>query len=184
MQSARAMTRLGIFIVVSTSAFLVWAPPAFAEEPVAVPLEQPQPADEHGPAAASAAQPAPVAGAIPMPPPPAARAAHVQEPAVAPSEPEERRSVPLMATGIALTSVGALGFSFLGATAMGDCVDDCKTRDNIARATVIGAVVALAVGIPLLVYGAKRVPATSERSQGPLPKWAGAPSAAGWGWTL
>jgi len=46
---------------------------------------------------------------------------------------------------------------------------------------VIGGVVGLAVGVPLIIYGAKRVSAESALVPS-LPRWAGAPGATGWGW--
>ena len=90
-----------------------------------------------------------------------------------------------MVGGIVLTSAGGLAFMYIGATAMGGCSDDCKAHDRFVRGTVLGGAIALAVGIPLLIYGAKRVPTDAQALQGvALPKWAGAPSATGWGWTL
>lgn len=88
-----------------------------------------------------------------------------------------------MVGGIVLTSAGGLAILYVGATAMGGCEGDCEGHANVVRGTLIGGAVALAVGIPLLIYGAKRVPPETAGAT-PLPKWAGAPSATGWGWSL
>jgi hypothetical protein len=43
----------------------------------------------------------------------------------------------------------------------------------------------VAVGIPLLIYGARKVPVAvgpGATIPSPLPKWAGAPAARGWRW--
>ena len=44
--------------------------------------------------------------------------------------------------------------------------------------------VLIAVGIPLLIYGARKVPvgAPTASLPSPLPKWAGAPAGRGWRW--
>jgi hypothetical protein len=89
-----------------------------------------------------------------------------------------------MVGGAVLTSVGGLAILYVGATAMGGCSNDCESHTNITRGTVLGGAIALAIGIPLLIYGAKRVPAGATEAANPLPKWAGAPSASGWGWAL
>jgi hypothetical protein len=113
----------------------------------------------------------------------AALPAFAEEPLPPPAM--ERRSTPAMVSGIVLTSAAGLSIFYLGFAAMGDCGANCERNANVTRGTLIGGAVALAVGIPLLIYGAKRVPADSSRgSSMPLPKWAGAPSATGWGWTL
>jgi hypothetical protein len=47
---------------------------------------------------------------------------------------------------------------------------------------LIGGAVALAVGIPLLIYGAKKVPVRPEATALAAPAWVGAPGGAGWSW--
>jgi hypothetical protein len=126
---------------------------------------------------------------LPIPPPPPAAAPHATLAPLAvaplPPAPLERRSPTAMVSGIVLTSAGGLAIMYVGATAMGGCTDDCKAHDRFVRGTVLGGALALAIGIPLLIYGAKRVPGDAAALQTlPLPKWAGAPSATGWGWTL
>jgi hypothetical protein len=109
----------------------------------------------------------------------------------------ERRSTAAMVSGIVLTGAGGLSLFYVGFAAMGGCSEpepsttgpstdggNCERHDNIVRGTLIGGAIAVAIGIPLLIYGAKRVPAASQGSTLPLPKWAGAPSASGWGWNL
>ena len=148
------------------------------------------------PALAEEPAPPPAAETIAAPPPAAAPPATAPRLATSPLPPAvlERRSTAAMVSGIVLTSAGGLSILYVGFTAMGGCSEpsttapegagDCKHHDNIVRGTLIGGAVALAVGIPLLIYGAKRVPAESTQGSLPLPKWAGAPSASGWGWTL
>jgi hypothetical protein len=56
---------------------------------------------------------------------------------------------------------------------------------------MVAGVVLIAVGIPLTVYGARRVPVAtallpgkSDALASPLPGWAGAPGGAGWKWSF
>jgi hypothetical protein len=70
--------------------------------------------------------------------------------------------------------------------------DSCPTEDPRCVGSPgawvgLGAAggVLIAVGIPLLVYGAKRVPVDSTAAAAlprPLPKWAGMPAGHGWRW--
>jgi hypothetical protein len=50
----------------------------------------------------------------------------------------------------------------------------------LAAVGIAGAV----VGIPLIVYGAGRVPVSSTDQVGALPRWAGTPGANGWRWSF
>jgi hypothetical protein len=95
-----------------------------------------------------------------------------------------RNSVPLMVTGILLTSVGAIGLVAGGAlyASASDRIDvycddgsfvyQCQTRDDEDR-QVGGAVLmiaggaALAVGIPLLIVGARKVPVATAPGDSP-----------------
>jgi hypothetical protein len=63
---------------------------------------------------------------------------------------------------------------------------DCSTSGIGAGIAVLaGGLVATAVGLPLIVYGALGVPraggAAADRA---LPPWAGAPAGNGWRWTF
>ena len=157
------------------------------------------PALAEEPAAATGQEASPAPATVPLPPPASAPIAAAPRQATSPLPPAvmERRSTAAMVSGIVLTSAGGLSILYVGFAAMGGCSEpepsttgpsagggNCERHDNIVRGTLIGGAVALAVGIPLLIYGAKRVPAESPQGSLPLPKWAGAPSAAGWGWTL
>ena len=151
---------------------------------------------------ALAEEPAPPPAAtetIPAPPPASAPPAVAPPLATSPLAPPvmERRSTAAMVSGIVLTSLGGASVIYVGMAAMSGCSEpdtsttgpstgggNCEHHDNIVRGTLIGGAVAVAIGIPLLIYGAKRVPAESTQGAIPLPKWAGAPSATGWGWTL
>jgi hypothetical protein len=100
----------------------------------------------------------------------------------------ERRSIGMMVGGGVLTGVGGISLlisSFTASTQVGDCFDNCKDRGPMIIGFLVGGLAGLAVGIPLLVYGAKRVPvkAAPDAARG-LPAWAGAPGGAGWTWRL
>jgi hypothetical protein len=103
----------------------------------------------------------------------------------------ERQSVGAMVAGIVLTSIG--GVLLIGAATGASLEATCDVgfqscTDNftgVAVGLVIGGVVGLAAGIPLLIYGARRVPisATSGPPQArALPAWVGAPGGTGWAW--
>jgi hypothetical protein len=98
-----------------------------------------------------------------------------------------------MIAGIVLTSVGGV---LLITAAVGESVEaQCDygfsytCTNNFAPTAiglVVGGVVGLAVGIPLLIYGARRVPITPGSAPPPeakaVPTWVGAPGGAGWVW--
>ncbi|HEV3191451.1 MAG TPA: hypothetical protein VGY54_13175 [Polyangiaceae bacterium] len=100
-------------------------------------------------------------------------------PAPAPSG--ERRSTAAMVAGIVLVSASGLVMTYVGATAMADCGSDCESRASMTRGMVIGSVAAVVVGVPLIIFGAQRVPLESAVAPS-LPRWAGGPGATGWGW--
>jgi hypothetical protein len=103
----------------------------------------------------------------------------------------ERQSVGAMVAGIVLTSIG--GVLLIGAATGASLETSCDLNTGnctnsfggVAIGLVIGGVVGLAAGIPLLIYGARRVPVT-QTSAPPqahaFPAWAGAPGGTGWVW--
>lgn len=154
------------------------ASPALAEEPPASPKSGSTPPTTIDMQVEPASPPVPQ---LPPPPPPR----RLTTPAPTLTAPQsERRSTLAMTSGIVLIGVGGLAISSVGFFGVGDCVDDCEGRDNVVRASLLGGAVALAVGIPLLIYGAKRVPPESRATGALLPRWAGAPTLAGWQWKL
>jgi hypothetical protein len=105
-------------------------------------------------------------------------------PALATSPPpatSERRSTAAIVSGIVLVSASGLALLYVGGTAMGDCASNCDSRDSLDRGLLIGTAAGLLIGIPLIVYGAKRVPTESGAVQ-MVPRWAGGPTTTGWGW--
>jgi hypothetical protein len=93
-----------------------------------------------------------------------------------------------MAAGIVGVSVGSM--LIVSALAVGVVSDSGCTPDgfcsNSNGGVVLGlgvtGVVLVAIGVPLLVYGARKVPVRSAAAPPALPVWAGAPSARGWRW--
>jgi hypothetical protein len=49
---------------------------------------------------------------------------------------------------------------------------------------MLGGLVGIAVGVPLLVYGAKKVPVNPAAAATATSKWVGSPGGAGWAWTF
>lgn len=111
--------------------------------------------------------------------------------------PKERRSSGMMAGGIVMISVGGLGLiigSALALSSGSSCSFDFSgscSRDTGAQTAgygmMIGGIISVAVGIPLLVYGAKKVPVRPEGAPAPAaalatPAWIGAPAGQGWQW--
>jgi hypothetical protein len=102
----------------------------------------------------------------------------------------KRRSKGLMATGIVLTSLGGLSLfggvlSGMAGSLGGRCYDNGSSCSTTAVLMIVGGVIGVAVGIPLIVYGGKRVPV--DPSGEPLqvnasPQWLGAPGGSGWIW--
>lgn len=103
--------------------------------------------------------------------------------------PKERRSLTAMVTGIVLTSVGGV-FGVTGvAVASTDhvvCggnadVYDCSNETPVGGIIMaVAGFIGVAVGIPLIVYGAKEVPVvqTTPMAQ----RWLGEPAKNGWQW--
>jgi hypothetical protein len=96
-----------------------------------------------------------------------------------------RQSRGALAGGIVAVSVGGVLTLAGGIAAMipAGCTSDgtCSNHLGPALGLAVGGLVGLAVGIPLIVYGAKKVPAGAALSS-PLPAWAGAPGGRGWVW--
>jgi len=137
------------------------------------------------PAASAPAEP--VASA----PPPAEPEPPYEEPAPPREESEPkpeatvRRSTGLMASGIVLVSLGGLAgliavisFSMGGACDDASSASDCDELDSVALRSTIAFVILEGAGIPMLVYGAKRVPAEPPRARLQLSPWA-SPNAGG-----
>jgi hypothetical protein len=106
----------------------------------------------------------------------------------------ERQSVGAMAGGIVGITGGGILLIAGAFAAIPSCSDNFNGTTSTFmcdghEATVIGLVVAglvsIAVGIPLLVYGAKKVPVGAPETsqlQKRLPVWAGTPAPRGWEW--
>jgi hypothetical protein len=105
----------------------------------------------------------------------------------------ERQSVGALAGGA--VAIGAGGIMVIAALIAaiptcsfnGNSNADFETCDN-HTATVVGltvaGLVAIAVGIPLVVYGNKRIPIGAAAATSGLPAWAGKPGGTGWGWSF
>jgi hypothetical protein len=111
----------------------------------------------------------------------------------------ERRSTGAMAGGIVSVSVGGiLLFSTLFVAALADtsCAfsnslngsgvqSSCPSDTATIIGLTVGGLAAIGVGIPLIIWGAKKVPIGTASAGGlttPLPAWAGAPAGQGWRW--
>ncbi|MFT3773624.1 MAG: hypothetical protein QM820_50255 [Minicystis sp.] len=189
-----------IAITLVTSAALGLALPARAETSSAPPAPPPSSAAPvpPPPAAIPAAPGEPPPPAYPPPngyalppgyaPPPGAyypppQAGPVADPN-APVMVRTRRSPQAMYAGAGLVAIGGLGL-IVGVTitltsglrawenAYG-CNSNCSTSQSVGLGLMIGGLITAAVGVPLLVYGAKRVPAQFS--------WVGEPTATGWQW--
>ena len=86
----------------------------------------------------------------------------------------------MMVGGVVLTSLGGLSLIIAGATA--NVSIECNYCIDVEPILgfFVGGLVGIAVGVPMLVYGAKRVPAGSTAKA--LPTWVGSPVARGWAW--
>jgi hypothetical protein len=100
--------------------------------------------------------------------------------------------VPALTAGAIAVGLGGI-FLFSALILLGTDSTTCDFNGvctNNAAAAEIGLGVSggllVAIGIPLLIYGARRVPvvavAPGATIPSPLPKWAGAPAAHGWRW--
>ncbi len=101
----------------------------------------------------------------------------------------ERRSTGMMVGGIVLLSVGGLGLvigSSLALSSTTTCdFGGCSSSGGSQTAgygVLIGGAIAVAVGIPLLIYGVKKVPARPDATAPAAAAWVGAPGGAGWSW--
>jgi hypothetical protein len=118
-----------------------------------------------------------------------------QQQPMEPPVPKQRRSSGMMTGGIVLISAGGLATiigAFVALNASNQCTFDFTgncTRNSGAEAggygLMVGGLVAVAVGIPLLVYGSKKIPIKADGAPEAalaIPKWVGAPGGAGWQW--
>jgi hypothetical protein len=190
---ARPLLRLPLLVAILVSAapaLAADAPPPAAPAPAYAPLA---PAGTYPPGAYP--QPAYYPQAAPYPQQPWNGYAPSWEPAVRPRA--ERRSGGAMAAGIVLLSLGvttAIGSApFLHDGAQTCAVNGegftCNTPGPGAGfiAMLVGGIVGVVAGVPLIVYGAGTAPppqANGGTGSGPLPRWAGAPGATGWRWTF
>jgi hypothetical protein len=103
----------------------------------------------------------------------------------------ERRSVGAMVGGIVAVTGGAVMlFSVVFVSLAADtCVlgtisapSACPNRTGTEIGLTVGSIAALALGIPLIIYGAKKVPVGGAPIAGTLPAWMGAPGGPGWRW--
>jgi hypothetical protein len=106
----------------------------------------------------------------------------------------ERRSTGAMVGGIVGVSLGAvlLLSAAIEATVGDSCLysgDSCGNNTGTVIGLTVAGLIGIGVGIPLIVYGAKRVPVGTALAPGkafalasPLPQWAGAPGGTGWKW--
>ena len=106
---------------------------------------------------------------------------------------KERRSTGMMVSGIVLTSLGGLVtlVGSLVAVSSGSTTVTCddtgcfSTRNDsteLGTGLIVGGLVSIAVGIPLIVYGSKKVPIDPAAAAPAAAKWIGAPGGAGWQW--
>lgn len=111
---------------------------------------------------------------------------------VPPPGPRVLRSRAAVVGGAVSLGVGtALFFVGLGLAIASDSCGandpNCVGGPSLPLGLGIAGGILVVVGIPLLVYGAKRVPAGSTDAAAlarTLPKWAGAPAGHGWRWEL
>jgi hypothetical protein len=92
------------------------------------------------------------------------------------------------AVAVGLGGIFIFSAVIVAATSTTTC-DPFGNCSNNGAAAEIGLGVSggllVAVGIPLLIYGARRVPVAvgpGATIPSPLPKWAGAPAGRGWRW--
>jgi|HubBroStandDraft_6_1064221.scaffolds.fasta_scaffold101825_3 hypothetical protein len=130
------------------------------------------------------------------PPPPPAPAAYAPPsgyplpPALPPAI--DRQSTTAMVGGAALTGLGgvlilASTIAFMVPTCSATRGEVCMASEATPVGLLVAGLVAAAAGIPLVVYGAKRVPVMGGATTGSvppsaLPAWVGAPRGNGWAW--
>ena len=192
----------GVTLAVTVAGAVLFAAPSAAADaspPPATPLTTTPPPAAYPPGASPApvpyygpgVYPGPPAGGYYAPPP----GAYYDPPgAYPPPPPMERRSVGAMVGGIVAVSGGfilamsALVVSVAAETCGIDAIgtsNTCPDRTATEIGLSIGSIAAIAVGIPLIIYGAKKVPVGGAPIAGALPgmpAWAGAPGGTGWRW--
>ncbi|APR83697.1 Hypothetical protein A7982_09046 [Minicystis rosea] len=167
--------RTSLQTVLVTSTVLVWASAAHAEVPVA-PGPAPQPPASVAPGAPPPTQVIIVPSATSTYAPPQAYylPPSYGEPPPYEPPPRVRRSTAAMTAGAALVGLGGAAFltgvvvsisAGIGAWARAydsNCTSfGCRSSERAGLGLLISGLIAAGVGIPLLVYGAKRVPARS-----------------------
>jgi hypothetical protein len=184
------------------------ASPPGAYPPGAYPPPPPAGAYPGPPPGAYGGYPPPPPGAYGgYPPPPGAYYGAAPPPAYygpagayAMPPPMERRSTGAMVGGIVSISLGGvlLAAALITATFADSCAvqedngftTTCSSNTGTTVGLTVAGIVGIAVGIPLLIYGVRRVPVgaalapggASLALQSPLPAWAGAPGGTGWRW--
>jgi hypothetical protein len=95
----------------------------------------------------------------------------------------------LMSAGALAAAVGAVGLTNTSTNTAGN--DDCSNHGGCSTLSegagvglVAGGLVGVAVGVPLTLIGAKKVPVdkTTALAGTGLPAWVGEPAARGWRW--
>jgi hypothetical protein len=103
----------------------------------------------------------------------------------------ERRSVGAMVGGIVAVTGGAVMlFSVLFVSLAAETCsigaigtsNTCPNQTGTEIGLTVGSIAALALGIPLIIYGAKKVPVGPDPIASALPGWVGAPGGTGWRW--
>jgi hypothetical protein len=171
------------------------APPPAAPPPGYGPGYAPPPPG-YGPGYAPAPQPyyaPPPTYYGPAAPPPPYYGPGYYRPGYVVSGPYVYRSPGAMIGGIIGVSLGGIFLISAAIVAAEDtCGYDsapnynCSSNTGAEVGLVVAGVIGIAVGVPLLIYGARRVPASAVGANGapasPLPKWAGMPAGKGWRW--
>jgi hypothetical protein len=103
----------------------------------------------------------------------------------------ERRSVGAMVGGIVAVTGGAVmlfSVLFVSLAAETCAIDSisapspCPNQTGTEIGLTVGSIAAVALGIPLIIYGAKKVPVGGAPIAGAPPAWMGAPGGPGWRW--
>ena len=200
--------RVAVAIAVAGTTLVATLPAAADTTPLPPappPATQPAPPPPPPPGASSpGAYPAPPPGAYAPPSPgtyyPPPPGYYAPPGAYALKPPMRWQSVGSMAAGIVGVSSGSVLLLSAGIVAALQCnsygiaAPSPTCGDSNTGALVgltVAGIVLIAVGIPLIIYGARRVPVEFALVPGKsnaltlgLPQWAGAPGGAGWKWSF